>query len=766
MIISLDTETTGIDFSHGAKPFLVTTCNTDGVVRFWEFDVDPLTRQPHIHPDDTSNIQKLLDEAELIYLQNSQFDAKALATIGIQLPWNKVRDTLVAGHLLASNHKHDLTSMVMEYLGEDIESYELRAKEVVQACRAVVKREHPDWRIAREGDPNMPSVKDSSDRSEDKPWKNDLWLPRALSKQHEKVNKFRLSPDSEIPNDTWLTVTSQYANTDSASTLWLGLKMEELVKERGYWQHYLHRLQLMRVACETTSYGVTARGDYTRDTIETYERYVAEVEVELHSISREAGWDLELAQGAALNDNMRQFFYGSIQQRCPRCNYRKVVKHWNGEEPTLNPCPKCISRKRDPARYKLITSQQSNLNLPVIHSEKSGNASLDASAMSTYKSTLPEGPGLDFVRLLTDKRKRDTHITYMRSYERFWVPIPGAPNHFRIRPSINPFGTDHLRGASSNPNLQNVGKQEGRCEECNEDGKNPQGCGSCNFTGLSMLSARNCFGPAPGREWWDMDFQSIEDRLPAYESGEPALIELFEKPNEPPYWGSNHNLTCSLLWSEMYYAANTDPKIGQVGQPLHLIKDGFKKRYINEYKRAKNTNFAKNYGGGKRKVEMTAQVPGAYDMIDRGKPFLAALQQRILREAEKTGLVYTIPTRAINPKCGYPILASRTEDGGILSTTPFNYHISGTACECKNLAWVRCADQCAKWRSEGFDAHVSLEVHDSILFDFPKGKNKEENLPRVLILKGLMEQSGRDLIPPIPLPVSIDYHPNNWAVAE
>lgn len=391
-----------------------------------------------------------------------------------------------------------------------------------------------------------------------------------------------------------------------------------------------------------------------------------------------------------------------------------------------------------------MTTCRKNLSLPVIRGAKTRNATLDKEAMQEYLSTL-DGTALEFVRLLTDKRKHDTSLSYMQSYRRFWIPVANALGFYRIHPSLNPCGTDHLRWASNSPNLQNVGKQEMRCEEC--DGA---GCGACNNTGLAMLSARNCFGPALGREWWSLDFESIEKRIPAYECMEPALIEIFENPNEPPYWGSDHNLICSLLWPHLY-------------EPLAKKKGEFKRLYINEYKRAKNTNFAKQYGAGKRKVDVTAGVSGAFDLINRGMPRLTELQAKYLYRAERSGYVETLPDRSVDPTRGYPILASRTEDGRVLSTTPFNYHVSGTACWVKNTALVRCANQCAEWRAEGFDAHVALEIHDEILFDFPRGKTVKENLSRAIVLKGLMEQSGEDLIPRILTPVSVELHTESWA---
>lgn len=729
MIISLDTETTGVDIAHGAMPFLVTTADDEGVVRFWEWDVDPLTRRPDIPAQDIADISELIDAADLIYLHNSKFDARALATIDIYLPWPKVRDTLIAAHLLASNHPHDLTWCCIEYLGVDIEPHELLVKEVTQTCRSIVKRDLPHWKTADEGVPGMPSVKSSTKRDEDKPWKNDMWLPMALA-NHLVTGGYE---HEQTIDENWLTACSKYANTDSEHTLPLGLEMERLILERGYWKIYEHRLHLMRVNCEMESYGITERGDYTDATARDYHEHVAEAGSELVAIAAEYGHDLKMAKGAAINDNMREFFYGAVHLTCHRCGHHKSIKHWNGEAVSITGplgevvlCPKCGKRKKNQARVEMMAGRRENLALPVVAGKKTGNASLDSDSMDHYISTLDDGPALDFIELLSDKRMHDTALTYIEAYRRYWIPVKGSIGYYRIHPSFNPCGTDHLRQSSNSPNLQNV---SGESKE---------------------ISNRACFGPLPDREWWRMDFKSIERRIPAYESGEPKMVEVFERPDEPPFWGSMYYLTASVLYPDEFW---------------HLSKerDGFKKEQPRLYKRSKFCDLAKQYGCGPKKYDLLSGIDGSFDMVDSAFPLLAKLQDHYLRQAYKLGYVETLPDRTVDPDRGYPILASRTDDGRVLSTTPFNYHTSGTACWCKNAAMIRCADQCARWRDEGFDAHMVVEVHDELLFDFPRGRTWETNAVRALKLKRLMEQSGEDLIPRIPTPVSLSYHTESWA---
>jgi DNA polymerase I-like protein with 3'-5' exonuclease and polymerase domains len=724
MLISIDTETTGIDIAHGATPFLVTTCDSQGTIRYWEWDVDPLTRKVNAPAEDVAGIVELLDAAELVYLHNAKFDARALASMGIALPWHKVRDTLIASHLLATNRPHDLTWLCIEYLGVDIEPHELHIKRVTQVCRSLVKRSMRNWRIADHGEDGMPSVKPTSQRGEDKPWRNDMWLPRALAK-HLLDN--RLATEKEIDPD-WFTACANYANADSEHTLFLGLELERLIQERGYWKVYEHRLRLPQVACEMESYGVTAIGEYTQRTIKEFEHIVAESEDALKAIAQECGHNLELPKGAALNDNLRECFYGATWQECPECDHKIRVKHWLDEQPKEQHCPNCAkaSKRKVSKTVRLITHSRTHLNIPVVTNSRTGNPTLDAETLRDYLTTLDDGPALEFVSILLDKRAHDTALTFMRAYQRYWLPVGNVPGYYRIHPSLNPCGTDHLRWASNSPNLQNVA---GESKE---------------------ISNRACFGPLPGREWWRMDYKSIENRLPAYESGEEQMVELFERPKDPPFYGSYYLLNASITCPDLFW-------------PLAEREGAFKREQPLAYKHVKFGTLAMQYGCGEAKADKLYRMPGAYRLLKDKLPKLAALQTKYLLMAERLGYVETLPDRTVDPERGYPVLASRTEDGRVLSTTPFNYHISGTACWAKNTALVRCIDQCAKWRAEGFDAHVVLEVHDELLFDFPRGKTWEENYPRALVLKGLMEQSGANLIPAIPTPVSVEYHDHSWA---
>ena len=424
-MISLDCETTGLDLHHGAKPFLVTTCNEQGENTFWEWNVDPLTREPEVPRIDLDDIANTINEADLLILQNPKFDFAALQTLWSysewEFDWSKVRCTLLAGHLLQSNTAHDLTSMVLQYLGTNLQLYEDKVKKITEECRRLCRRDYPDYRIARKDLPEMPSAKE-------KVWKSDMWLPRVFD-----------------PSDT---TCSEYANSDSVSTLALWKVQEKLLHERGLWEIYLERLKLLPIVYRMESVGVTLNKDRLDELEGQYREESERLGRKCVNIAKSYDYDLQLPKSGN-NKSLIEFCFES-------------------------------------------------LDLPVVKkSRKTGNPSLDKAVIDHYQANLPErSKQLTFINALSSKRSRDTALNYMESYERFWLALGGG--WYKLHPSVNPTGTITLRWSSSNPNEQNISKKEG-------------------------FNLRYCFGPAPGREWWSLDYDNLELRIPAYECGEPAM---------------------------------------------------------------------------------------------------------------------------------------------------------------------------------------------------------------------------------------------------
>lgn len=686
-ILAADSETTGLDFHHGAKPFFWTFCDNAGNVTYYQWDVDPLTREPIVPEEDLDEIQQTLDEVDILVLQNGKFDVTALRTLFeskgrvLRWPWHKMRDTLIAGHLLASNQSHDLTTMVLVYCGVNILPLEEAIDEATQEARKIVQREaraeakdsyegeikYRDWLIAKAGLACMPSAKE-------KTFKIDMWVPRAVAKA-----------EGYEPEHSWFYSLTDYANCDSSTTLPCWLAQENLLKKRGLELIYQERLKLLPIVHDMEWRGVT------------------------------------------MSKPRLESLYGKLSKEAEECR-QACIKAADGEIEDLpvngvsNALKHVVFDK-----FKLESTKKTD----------TGNPSMDKYVLEHWLATLEEGSKPHtFIKNLRAYRKRKTALSYMDTYQKFWIPSDKARGVYRVFPSLNPTGTDTLRWSSSNPNEQQVSKQD-------------------------EVNLRYCFGPAPGREWWALDYQNLELRIPAYESGEAELIDLFERGEEPPYYGSTHLLNFSTVYPDIW--ADAVEKVG-----LEQAGPYCKKTYASTwYQWCKNGDFAVQYGAMELEDEEgTADRAfhrlGSHAKLKARFAKLEALNQKMIRMAEKLGYVETIPDKTVDPKHGYPLLAGRSRWGKIRPTTPLNYHVQSTACWVAMKAMLRCQEYLNEYNAgvpESKRAYMIIQVHDEIVFDLPAGGKK--NLPKVNKLRRLMEASGEDI--GIPLRCSVTYHPESWS---
>lgn len=664
-ITAWDSETTGLDLRHGAKPYFVSTCDPDGNQTFWEWDVDPITRQPSIPEQDITEIDARLSKSDLLVLQNPKFDALAFETIGITgWPWENTQDTLLMGHLLASNQPHDLTTMALVYLGINIAPYEELLKQACNEARRMARSRYPDWRIAKLGLPEMPSAKASV-------WKYDAWLPRRIAQE-----------ENYSDDHPWWTVLQNYANPDTGILIPLHTAMWEKIKERNLEKIYKERLKLLRIVFEMESQGVTLSAGRLDQLQAQYQEESETAGRLCVNIAASYNHELTLPKSGS-NKSLTSFLFETL----------KLEPYTGGKK------------------------------------KKTDAPSMDKVAVAHYLSTLPErSKAHRFLSALKDKRQRDTALNYMEGYKRFWLPLDAASDPitcgwFKLHPWLNPTGTDTLRWSSQNPNEQNISKQKG-------------------------FNLRYMFGPAPGREWWSCDAQNIELRLPAYEAGEEAMIELFERPDDPPYYGSNHLLAFDIL------------------HPKEFAEHGanVKKVYASTlYQWTKNGNFAVQYGAQEASgtADRAYHVPGGQALIQKRLGKIRDLNQRMIDHAEKYGYVETMPDKTVDPKRGYPLLCTRSKWGSIMPTVPLSYHVQGTAMWWMMKAMIRCHAYLKTLEGGYF---MVMQVHDELVFDFPKGRGSEPwktNLPKIRKVMRLMAQGGDDI--GVPTPVSCEYHADNWS---
>lgn len=747
MILSLDCECTGLDIYHGsAKPFFISLIDEKEELTTFEWDVDPLTREPDIDRADLIELRDIIEGADELAIQNAIYDGSVLKWYynyrGVKLrwDWSKVRDTLYAAHLLASNEPHDLTTLGIRYLGYNIEKYEKELEEAVKHCRRLTgNREfierNGSWKVAKAGYSDMPSIKDGA-------WRADYWLPKAVWRAER-------GRDTSYQLSLYETVLSSYGSIDASVTLPIWIRQREEIESRGLTRIYQERLKLLPIVYDMESRGVTINKERQQEQIREFREVSEAAGAKCKAIAESYDYELTLPKSGN-NKSLVNFvpvLLEDVGEEIPdisKANY----DHGKGGSGNV------FYHNRRPTKHG------SGL-VDGLPKTEGGQISLNKNALEALIESLPpRSKPLLFFQSLRDKRKRDTGISYLEGYERFWLPFEEESDEWfywrLLHPRLNVTGTSTLRWSSSSPNEQNISKQE-------------------------ETNLRYCFGPAPGREWWSLDAKNIELRIPGYESGEKDLIDLFEKANEPPFYGSEHLLNFSIVYPDLWEDALKNRYWEWKGEnygkkiDLSLVGPYVKKKYAATYYQwCKNGDFAVGYGavdrpGGVGTADRAFHRPGSHAKLKSRFAKKEALNQKYIDMANRLGYVETLPDKTVDPKRGYPLTCTRSNWGGVLPTVPLNYHVQGTAMWWMMKAMIRVFGYLRKISSDyGENYRIVMQVHDEMVFDFPEsrieideeGNEVLSNLPIVKEVQRLMSKSGDDI--GIPTPVSITYHPRNW----
>lgn len=398
IIRSVDTETTGLDLHHGAKPYFVTMCDPEGNLLYWEAEVDPLTREPLWSHKDLAEIQQVLDETDVLVLQNTKFDFHALETIGIAVDhlFPKVFDTLIAGHLIRSNQPHDLTTMAMIYMRLNIQKYDDALEVAIKEAKKIVKKKYPNWRLAQKGLPEMPSAKE-------KTWKYDSWLPAALARA-----------EGYLASHPWWETLIEYANADSGATIGLYVVFKKIIEERGLWKIFESRMALLEPVYAMEVHGMCM--DEMR-TEHLYKRLVKEAEDCRQQCLELVDNEIEDLPVNGMSNDLRYALFDKLGLKSPKKTKtgrqsadKFVLDHWIATLPQSSRQFKFVNNLR---RYR-----KRKTAIGYIHSYE--------------KFALPYSSSDEW-------QLQCTSIVY---------------------PSYNPTGTDTLRFTSQNPNSQQVSKQE------------------------------------------------------------------------------------------------------------------------------------------------------------------------------------------------------------------------------------------------------------------------------------------------------------------
>ena len=316
-----------------------------------------------------------------------------------------------------------------------------------------------------------------------------------------------------------------------------------------------------------------------------------------------------------------------------------------------------------------------HFSLPPIKKTKTGLATDDDTLEALQQSLSSRQPAFQFIKNLRLTRKLSKANDYLETYRQAAMEM-GPPGFISLHPDFNVTGTATTRFSSSNPNAQNISKQE-------------------------AYNLRRMFGPVPGRIWYAIDYENIELRIFAYECGDQSLIDAFESGE------SVHLIIAQKLW----------PK-----ELEKLGPEAFKK--TEKYRWTKNGNFSLIYGASQRRADATYHQKGAYKLIRKGFPLIDRFMRAKNQEARELGYVTTLG--------GYRLQVSSREPHKAV-----NYFVQGSAGWALSLAMLRVGDYL---ESLGPEYQIILQIHDELVYSFPKKRRgnipKIRNIKRLMEQSG------------------------------
>lgn len=472
-MIAVDSETSGLNLRHTCKPFIISTCTEDGVVRCWTWPVDPITRQTSIPPQERKQVRDYLEGAILVF-HNSKFDIRAFSTIGIgfdfweddwgvqpeknpKYPPLIVRcptfhDTLLMSHACCSSDLHGLKELGVKYLRYSDSDEKALAAAVGAATRYCKS--------------NDIEVSLGFELNGKRSTKSDYWLPKF-------VYDYILETEGEVPEEFeyFKDVCVNYAGKDVERTILLHGVFQEVMDDLDVRKGYEREKRLLQVIYRTEQDGITL----------SERKRVAKVKA--------------LTKAKDEHALVAQKFADKISKK----------------EVNLRSSPDLID-----VIYK-------KLKMPITKATpKTGQPSTKAEIFADFYDLTKDPKGGHYNRAasafflnLILAKKNEKAAKDLENYKSYSLPCPNHKDYIVIYPSLNQSGTSTVRFSCSNPNGQNISRVN-----IVEIGKDKE-----EFPGPKI---RDVYSPPPGKIWYAIDYNQLELRVFAADSEEHSLIQALD----------------------------------------------------------------------------------------------------------------------------------------------------------------------------------------------------------------------------------------------
>lgn len=715
-MFSYDTETTGTDLWHGCLPFFFAITHSlpekeEGLNEWYEWDVDPFTRQPKVNYEELNQLCDCLCSGPVV-MHNANFDILATEKIlqfakvdySLDWLWENIEDTCIASHVLENLWSHSLKELrnslllIDDYRQNNLRIATNHARRIVRTKTFI--KAHGEWRIADSSDPHWPAVdKAPKEKNEEISgwWYLDTWLPRAIAtlapeflpkENHEQsVNtnhsdrnndkrsqlptrkreaKHRRNGECESRNSgllpsakthSWSTVLRDYALEDSESTIVLWELLQRELEKAGLWEQYTERKRLLKVTHDMVKEGVTVTPQIHTDA----ERYINKAKTE--------------------EEKAVKILSSDDKEKTPKQDI-----NIQSDKPTE------INIRSDKQLQKALFQ---NRGLPILVKTETGQPSVAAPALKALWLMSEDEETSRLLQSILLSRNNEKAAGYLSSYRKWATKAT-------IHPSINITGTKFTRQSLSSPNLQNIGTGKELAD------------------GQIDYNLREDFGPLPGNKWLSYDYSNIELRIWGYECGNKEFIWCFE--NDTPV----HYLIACELHPEL---KNMPPEIYKEDK---------------RYKRTKNGNFAIIYGSSPNKADITYGVPGAYERLSKRFPEVRQFTEKLFGQVKSRGYIETLT--------GYRLHIPYNDPHKAVSGK-----VQGTAGAIIGRAMIDC-HEALESRPE-LKTKMILQIHDELVFKAQVSNPYDQEIKE--LIRHNMEKQGERI--GIPLPVGGKEHLVNWS---
>lgn len=314
---------------------------------------------------------------------------------------------------------------------------------------------------------------------------------------------------------------------------------------------------------------------------------------------------------------------------------------------------------------------------PILCRTKTKEPSTDKDVLLELRKRYPEDKIFD---LILKQRSYTKALSTIESYLKF------ADNKNIIYPNIRGNGAPKTgRQSSSDPNLQNVSKEEAL--------KNP-----------FPVALRLCFKSRKNAIIALPDYSGIEMRLIASESGELELIEILRA------GGDVHHATVECFLMVDKFNTYNDAIYNTGVEKATELLQGNKNVYSIHRSAYKNTGFCIAYGGGISKVAVV--LGKSVDEIATGDfnyrrrfPQVDGFSKSLMEIAKQEGCIYTAFGRKLNVPRNKTFVAS-------------NYKIQGTAAGILKRGQIKVDKMLRKKYHDRI--RMIIPIHDEVLFHIPK----------------------------------------------